>query len=176
MFSNFIFNGINSKNFDVYCCYFDGVSGLEVIADNSMTEFQTEKTPLGNRWYIYDFVYAEPIQFKIRIVNMDESEMTVDKRRALTKWLCLRNQYSWFSIDKEGYEDIYFNVIISNPSVISIGRIIGMEFTITCDSSFGYSGLIKKSYQITTPNQVVPIICNTDDYNCIYPKMTITMN
>lgn len=176
MFINFTFNKVNNENYGVICTSLSMKSGVETVSDGSVTELNTAKSPLNNKWYVYDTEYSEPIQFKIQLINNDFSDMTVDKRRAITKWLCLRNEYSWLSIDKEGYEGINYNVIISNPNVIMYGRAIGMEFTVTCDSSFGYSDIIRKSFNITNANQTINIVSNSDEMDYIYPKMQITMN
>lgn len=115
------------------------------------------------------------MKFTLQIVNKDFTDFDTIKEREIKKWLCKRGGYSWFNIETDDYEGIYWNINISNPKVLYVGRVVGMEFECTANAPFGYSPLITRKFEITDTNKSATIYVNTDEDDYIYPYVEISM-
>jgi hypothetical protein len=176
MFSKLIFDGTSSELYDVMCVKIGGTSGETTASAGCETESSLENAKRNNKFYIIDQSYSVPMSFTFQLINTDGSRITTEKERTLKRWLCHRGVFKWFQIDNEGYENIWYKVNISNPKLIDISGVVGMEFTATTDSSFGYSPILTKKFAITTDNKTVGFFITNDEDDYIYPIVTITMN
>lgn len=176
MFSNFIFDETSNEIFGTICVKFGASTGEQIVSAGCETDLAIEKAKRNNKFYIVDQSYSAPMSFTFQIVNIDGSSISPEKESALIKWLCKRGVYKWFQLDDERYADICYMVNISNPKLIDIGDVKGMEFTVTTNSAFGYSPIKKKQYNITSLNPTLGLYINTDEDDYIYPTVTITMN
>lgn len=176
MFSSFIVNGASSEEYGIICVKFDSTSGAETISGGIETELNMKKSSIGGKFYITNQVYTKPMQFTFQIINHDGSNITSEKEREIKKWLCRRGIFYPFYIDDVRYINVEFNVNINNPKIIIVGNVVGMEFTITCNSPYGYSHIIKKSLKISSQNQNIKLMISNDEDDYIYPSMKITSN
>lgn len=159
----------------IICTSFNPV-GLETINSVGETQLETVKAANSPGFYIINQDYASPLSFTFQILNKNFSDITQVQERELNKWLCKRGKYIDFEIDDKRYLDLIFKVNISNSKIIRIGKVYGMEFTVTCKYPFAYTRPIKKSFNITTTNQQLKIFINHDDDDYIYPDMVIKSN
>lgn len=175
MFCKFIANNVHSDEYGIVCVNFGLISSPESVASGGTTSLTTNKTPVGSKFNIISQEYNAPITFNFQIMKTDGSDISLDLERALTKWLCKRGLYIPFQIEDDRYRELSFNVNISNPKVIRVSDTVGMEFTVTCDSPFAKERQIVKTYNITTANQMIRLMVDTDD-ETIYPDIEITVN
>lgn len=173
MFSNFIADNISSDSYGIMCVQFGSTSGSETVSAGGETELITEKTPRSNKFHIISQEYSKPQSFTFQIVNTDGSNIDAAKERSLKKWLCKRGKYFSFQIDDERFNNIILEVNISNPQLIKVVNVVGMEFTVNCKSSFGYSPTVKKKHDITTNGQHIKLFIVNDDDDYIYPDIVI---
>lgn len=176
MFSNFIANNISSDSYGIMCVQFGSSSGSETVSAGGETELITEKTPRSNKFHIISQEYSKPQSFTFQVVNTDGSNIDAAKERSLKKWLCKRGVYFPFQIDDDRFNNIILEVNISNPQLIKVVGVVGMEFTVTCKSSFGHSPIIKKKYNIATNGQQIKLYIVNDDDDYIYPDVTIKVD
>lgn len=176
MFSNFIADNISSDSYGIMCVQFGSTSGSETVSAGGETELITDKTPRSNKFHIISQEYSKPQSFTFQIVNIDGSNIDAAKERSLKKWLCKRGEYFPFQIDDDRFHDVILEVNISNPQLIKVVDSVGMEFTVNCKSSFGYSPIIKKKSDITTNGQQIKLFITNDDDDYIYPDMVIKAN
>lgn len=176
MFSNFIFNGQSSKDFGVICVKFGTQSGEKITSGGNETELNIGKTPKSNDFYIIDQQYSNPLSFSFQIINTNQKSITSVEERMLNKWLLKRGQYFDFKIDDDRFRNIVFQVNISNPKLIEVGEVYGMEYTVTCKNSYGLTPTITKQFNVTSPNQEIRVYVDTDEDDYIYPDLVITKN
>lgn len=176
MFSNFIFNKISSETYGIMCVRFGTTSGEEMTSGGSETELKTSKTPRSNEFHILSQEYTKPLSFTFQIINKDASDISSNQERMLNKWLCKTGKYFDLQIDDELFSDIQFEANISNPQLIKVGKLVGMEFTVNCKHPFGNSPLITKTYTTTTANQQIRVLINNDEDDFIRPNVKITAN
>jgi hypothetical protein len=172
---NFSADGASSYDYGIICVNFNSASGVEIVTGGNETELIIEKAPRNNAFHITSQEYSKPLSFVMQIIMSDESNINPENEMAIKKWLCKRGKYIDFQIEDERFYDIKFQVNISNPQIIKVGNVVGMEFTINCKYPYGLSYDIIKQYSITTLNQQINLnIENIDDY--IYPDIIITAN
>jgi hypothetical protein len=176
MFSNFIADKESSETYGIMCVNFGTTSGAETVSGGSETELNIGKTPRSNNFYIISQEYSKPLSFNFQIINTDGSNIDESKERTLKKWLCKRGKYVDFQIDNDRFNNIMFQVNISNPQLIKVGEVVGMEFSVNFKYPFGHYVVNTKPYNITTVNQQIKLYINNDDDGYIYPDIIITAN
>ena len=172
MLCSFVFDGVDSASYGIAVVYFGSLESSYSAGDQ--TELKLETYGNGNKWSIVSQKYSEPISFKMQIINKDGSEITREKERALKKWLCRQGTFHWLQFTMED-ECICYRANFSNPQLLPVGKVVGMEFTVTTDSPHGYSSTIKKRFSFPAKNGNTNIFVNSDDYDYIYPLMKITV-
>lgn len=175
MFSNFIFDEVSSDLYDIICVKFGSMSGEQTVSAGDETDLSLERSGRGNKFYVVDQSYSNPMSFPFQIINSDGSSITPEKESTLKKILCKRGVYKWFQLADDRYANVRYKVNISNPKLIDIGDVKGMEFTLTTDSPFGYSPILTKKHNVTDINKTIGFYVNTDEDDYIYPTVTITM-
>lgn len=176
MFSNFIADKDSSETYGITCVRFDTISGAETVTGGSETELSIGKTPRSSNFHIISQEYSNPLSFKFQIMNTDGSNINETKEGSINKWLCKRGKYINFQIDDIRFNDITFQVNISNPQIIKVGDVVGMEFSVSCKYPFGHYNITPKLYNITSANQQIKLYINNDDDDYIYPDVIITAN
>lgn len=174
MFSDFIFDNESNSFYQVKCVKFGSNSALETVSGGSETELVMSKTPRSNDFHIVSQEYTKPLSFTFQLVNDDGSDIDIEKECSIKKWLCKRGIYSKLYIDDVRFYDIWFLANISNPQLIKVGNVVGLEFTVTCKSPYGYSHMINKTFNISSNNQQISFYINNHEDNYIYPDLTIT--
>lgn len=176
MFSRFIADRESSEAYGIICVRFDSMSGADIVSGEGETELNISKTPRSNKFKILSQEYTKPLSFTFQIINDDGSNIDEVKERSIKKWLCKRGKFIKFQMDDDRFYDTEFEVNISNPQIIKVIDVVGMEFTVTCNAPFGYSPIIKKKCDITSINQQIKLNINNDIEDYIYPNMTIIAN
>lgn len=174
MYSNFTFNGFGNDEFGVVCVGFDFASPTTYAGQT--TKLTTELSSLGREFEIVDQPYSEPMSFTFQIVNKDGSKIGQEQERRITKWLCHRGEYSWMFIQEHRFSDIFFKANISNPKIIVIQDVIGMEFTVTTSFATCFSDEYEYSFSLTHDDNNVELYLANDDECEIYPYVEITLN
>lgn len=171
MFSDFTFNGKGNDEFGIMC-----VS----MYDSGKTQYSGQTTKLiteiagkGLEFQIVDQKYEKPMQFYFQVVNKDLSDITPEQERNLNKWLCRRGMFSWMFIHEPRYVDIYFRANISNPHIIVVSDVIGLEYTVTTSAATCFSDLHEYTVYLTHSDNAFDLFMFNDDECAIQPYLEI---
>jgi hypothetical protein len=175
MFCSFIADKISSDSLGIICASFNQI-GLETVSSTGETNIETAKASNSSAFHIVNQDYSSPLSFTFQVLNKDFTNITQVQERELNKCLCKRGKYVDFEIDDDRFLDLVLKVNISNPKIVRVGKVYGMEFTVTCKYPFAHTRLIKKTFNITTANQQIRLFINHDDDDYIYPDMSIVSN
>lgn len=160
--TNFTYDGESADDHGVMICSFDGTKN-ETVTAGSKVEMSTVKVPNRNKWMRTNAVYNEQLTFSFSICkntcqSYDESiEFSAEDQARIMRWLCRKNFY-YINFYQDGYEDIYYNAILSVERRVLNGMIIGYDITATCDAPWGYSNL-----RVATVTSEKPRVYNTSD-------------
>lgn len=172
MYSDFSFNGVGNNEYGVMCVSFES-SGKQTYSGQT-TKISSQLSGDGREFELYDQRYSEPMSFKFQIINRNGSNITQEQERMLNKWLCQRGKYSWMFIQEPRYADIYFKAIISNPHIITVSEVVGIEYTVTTSSATCFSDEYDYTVSLTKSDNFVELFLFNDDECVIYPSFEIT--
>lgn len=169
---DFLFDNEHLSSYNMILCDFNGEASETISMGNSLT-FNTIKPSLSDSNFLssssYDEVLSATIQICKNFCNNEDIELSVEDISNLNRWLC-RKEFHRFKIFQDGYEDIYFQGSFNNPQAIKAnGKIIGLEYTFTSDSPYGYLDTI--SVDFTTSASTPFTLTNfSHEIGILYPS------
>jgi hypothetical protein len=175
MFCKFIAGKVSSESLGIISVSFNQTT-MEIVNNSGETTLETVRAGNSSAFHIVKQDYDSPLSFTLQVINEDASDIDAVKEREITRSLCKRGIYLDFVIDDDRYYNLVLKANISNPKIIRIGKVYGMEFTVTCKYPYAHSRIIKKTFNITTENQQIRLFVNHDDDNYIYPNIEIILN
>lgn len=137
-------------------------------------EIITERTSNGY-WNYYGERYKEPLKFTVQFVRNNFCSFNRDEKVIIYRWLTNNEKYNPFFFNSGEYEGIILNAKVTAIKDLNINGTIGMEVSFICNSPFGYSPIIKKSFQINSPGEIISIQDNSEEIGYIYPHMIINL-
>lgn len=170
---SFVFNGINSEDYNVVIAWVD--SEPDVSTGGLNREIQKSTTSkIKVKDNIYGSDNTEPISFAFSIVRIDGTEITREESIRINQWLTSSPlpQLLQFN-DYDSYMLHYYAVCTQIKDTVIGGRLIGKELTFETNSSFAFAKNISKTFDVTdTLNFYLNNL--SDTYNGIYyPTITI---
>ena len=163
---------MESNEYGIACVYFD--LAVSMTYEVLKTDLSLEKAAMNNTFFLTSQAYSEPLKYTIQIINKDCSPISPEQERALNKWLCKRGEFKPFFIINKRYSDVCFFVNFSNPKIIWINNVNGIEYTVTTNAPYAFSG--ERSFTADfNGNNVVSRYIDNDEELEIYPSMEITI-
>ena len=175
----FDFNGKSSKDFGLMIVSFDTVDsipmGLErTINIGEMNIFRQRPNHFGT-------TYSSTLQFTVTVVKdpliSDKNFFTRSEIGKINAWLTSPRFPELFHMtdydnDVESDEYVDYFVTVQNVESTFIQRVVGLKFTLNCDSPFGYSE--EKTFTLSESEKKYTILNGTDDLESyIYPMIEI---
>lgn len=174
---DFIFDKERLSDYGMMLCSFNE-DGDSIWSGGDVT-FQTGKTPSASSWKYYNSTYEQPLECQVSICKADHGEaaahpwLSREEYSSIMRWLKRRDGYYWLQFDQDDCEDIYYRAQIKPQPVFIGGCPAGFHLTITTDSPYGYSHLMKTSFSLEEENPKIFIKNYSDTIGHIYPKITI---
>lgn len=173
MFADFSFNGVGNDEYGVMCVSFE--SSSKQTYSGQTTKLNTQLAGDGREFEIYDQKYSEPMTFSFQIINKNGKNIEQEQERHLNKWLCHKGEYSWMFIQEPRYADIYFRAVISNPKIIVISDVVGLEYTVTTSAATCFSDEYDSYVSLTRTDNWFELYLFNDDECIIYPQLEVTI-
>lgn len=182
MFTNFEYAGEKLSDYGMILCKFDSSGGIETVSSGSDITFNQIALNRGSRFFIGSSTYESPLTTTFQICKnpctaktQDEMAISSAEISALQRWLCRKNQYHKFKINKEGFEHIYWNATFSTKQIELNGQVIGMELTLYADAPFAYMDEITVIEDCSN-SLTFDLYDISDEEGYIYPDMEIKIN
>jgi phage-related protein len=169
---NFTFNGISSENLGVKLVNFDS-SGLVNSPYTGNDTPVTEQIRRRHKVYLYGVQPAPPLEFELQFASEDELDFY--SLEAISMNLFGKQEYGWLQIEQPSYEGLFFECLLLDPQLISIGNAnYGYKCKCQLSSSYCYTDEYPYTYNINVPNQIINFnnLSNYDGY--VFPYLTIT--
>lgn len=149
--TDFFYNGHYASEFGLLICSYGG--GNEDVADGGDIEFSTIKAPNNDSYNYFGGSFNEVLEWKFGVMKntCKNNDLYFNQREESTvaKWLLQKKNYKWFQFDQEGYEDVYYKVLINaKPHQIG-GKTVGFDITVTSNCGYGWSKEIEKKGTLT---------------------------
>lgn len=114
--TDFEFAGEMLSDYGMILCSFDSGGGIETFSSGADITFNQIKPIGSNRFNLYSSTYDTALSatFQIcknpcRLKNQEEMRLSFEEVSAIQRWLCRKDGYKRFKLDKEGYEHVYWN-------------------------------------------------------------------
>lgn len=149
----FTFAGMPASMYGMFICDL----GSKKHSDNAFgNQAKIVETRLPNR--------ITPIHYGVRynddpltftLIFASEHRMDRYELQEVAQWLTGYQEYQWLSIDQPDLEHIQFRCIIQSLTPISVGWFpVAFEAKIICDSPYGYSYPIERTYTVKNVNRI----------------------
>ena len=171
--TEFVFDGISGKEYDLMICSFDGAENGEAAAGSNI-EFTTFKAPNSNKWVKTSATYNEQLSFTFQICkNPCVSNQPFSERELafLMRWL-VRKEFRELQFIQEGYENIYYNCQINAQKYEVAGECYGLTLTIICDAPWGWSEQMTSTISSST-STTMQLYDSSDEIGLVYPSIEI---
>ena len=173
--TEFVFDGISSKEYDLIICSFDGNKSGSATAGSNI-EYTTFKAPNSNKWVKTGSNYSEQLTFTFQICkckcNSVINEPLSEREQAfLMRWL-VRTDYKYLRFMQEGYENIYYKCQITAERYMIDGKCYGLTLNVVCDAPFGWSEE-KTAKIVSDGSTTVQLFDDSDEIGILYPRVEI---
>ncbi len=169
----FVFNGINSEDYNVIIGWID--SQPDVSTNGLNIEVQKSSTKKRITDNIYGSNYTDNIKFNFSIVRIDGAEIIREESIRINQWLTSSPlpQLLKFN-DCDDYMLHYYAVCTVINDIVVGGRLIGKELTFETNSSCAFMNKVEKSFDVVDTKIIY--INNTSDTSdgIYYPTITLS--
>ena len=171
---SFIFNGINSEDFNVAIAWIDSEPDVSTNGLNKEIH-KSEKNKIKIKDNIYGTNNKEPIIFNFSIVRLNDMEITRPESIRINQWLTSSPlpQLLKFN-DCDSYMLHYYAICTQIVDIVIGGKLVGKELTFETNSPYAFMNKVSKSFDIVNTQEFY--INNTSDTydGYYYPTITIT--
>ncbi len=178
--SEFIFDGISSREFDLvlYSQMANAsqeqtafASNIKVLEDRPMRKYTS---------YCYGGSYEDSLQFTL-VLGVSEERKSSGRdfdrweMQRISSWLTGHRQYKWLQIVQDDLTNVRYHCMISNLTSIEIsGYCWGYQCRVTCDSPFAQ--LLPETYHYDFSGSLQILFRNKASINDpYYPKMRLSI-
>lgn len=142
---SFEFNGIDSKDLNLYIMHFDGSNDNGTGSIGDEITFTTTKAANSDRLnfhgYSRDTTLTTTFQIGKNPCNTDNMAFSREELAFIKAWLERKDGYKFLRFFQKGYEDTYFYCQIHTEWIRILGKIVGVECSVTCNAPYGYSNI-----------------------------------
>lgn len=183
--TDFEFAGEMLSDYGMMLCYFDNGGGIETVSSGADITFNQIKPIGSNRFNLYSSTYDTALSatFQIcknpcRLKNQEEMGLSFEEVSAIQRWLCRKDGYKRFKLNREGFEHVYWNGTFSSKQIVLNDQIIGLELTIYTDAPFAFMDEVSTEYECSAGTSF-DLWDNSDEItdlnNSLRPYMEITI-
>jgi phage-related protein len=175
--SYFIYDGIPSETYGLKIMDIDSQEVSKSMGSSSM-EILEQKIFRRAQPYFYGATPAPKLDFAFSAFA--ENEMDAEMFQLVQKWLFSSRSYKKLQIDQADIRDIYFDCILTDPTIVRVGNLIqGFSCQVQCNSPFAWKfpSTINYTYTSSIVDDSVVYFNGSDDTGgYLYPHLVITMN
>ena len=163
----FTFDGRSSDMFGLYMAWRSADEDWATGLDREVVRSETNMVKHVPNQYGVRYTDTLPLEFDI--FHQDGSPISYVESRHINNWL-MQDSYKIFKINDDNIDNIFYKVICTSITDITLGRFAGKHVVMTCDSPFGYMREVVRYIDGNT----IKKLNNTSDDGIYYPYVTIT--
>lgn len=171
---SFVFDGIPSETYDLFLISNGGAGVIENSGSNSV-ELYTQTVYRNPKPYLFGTQQSNVLTFTLSFASL--KPISALKQQVIQKWLFGHNTYKKLQIMQCDMDNVYFNCILNNPTVTTVGNYAYyMTCDVVCDAPWAWEFPKKYSYgPFTVEGSFVHN--NTSDNNYYtMPKITVQIS
>lgn len=171
---SFVFDNIPSETYDLFLIS-EGAAGVLQNTGSSSVELLTETIYRNPKPYLFGVQQTPVMTFSLSFASL--KPISAVNQQYIQKWLFGHNTYKKLQIMQCDMYDVYFNCILTNPVVTTVGNFAYyFRCDVICDSPWAWGAPTKLTFNKPTSGSSF-IINNTSDNNYYtYPNIVITVS
>lgn len=178
MFTDFEYDGIHARDFNLIPCSFDSSSGVDTYDIGAELNFNNVSARHGTIQYITDVSYDNVLETTFQVgkftCEKQFEPFTFEERRDIVRWLNRDEPHVLRLIgDDPMYDHIYFEGTFNVNAVELGGEAIGLELHFISNRPYALGNPVKRTIKVTSNDYEYVIQDMSDKVGHIYPKMTI---
>lgn len=122
---------------------FDSFNNDGVASVGDEISFSTTKASNSDRLNFHGYTREQCLTTTFQIgknpCDFDDPEFTREELAFIKNWLERKDGYHFLRFFQKGYEDTYFYCKIHTEWIRILGKIVGVECSVTCNAPYGYS-------------------------------------
>lgn len=168
---SFVFDGIPSERMGLYLLNTE--SKETTITGGAKLTLYTDKTNKSYKHSLLGVSEDEPLEFKLTFGSLNPlSRYDIS---AIQKWLFGHKEYKKLQIIQDDMVGVYYNCILDDPEITTIGNIPYMfECTVICDSPFAWEDEKVYEYEIGSLPKTIKLYNTSDVNDYTYPLVEFT--
>lgn len=179
---DFEYNGELASDYGLMICRINGSSDMETINVGAEINFNQTSIRNGSLFLTTDTAYDAPMETTFQVCKFDCNTsslnyLTLDERRAITRWLNTKEPHIFRLIDDDdAYNYVIFEGMFNLREIALNGACIGFELTFKSNRPYALGESIIETITANTPNYEYHLFDDSDEVGYIYPKkMTVTL-
>lgn len=178
MFTDFEYDGIHARDFNLIPCYFDSSPGVETYDIGAELNFNNVSAKHGTIQYITDITYDNVLEttFQVGKFTCDSlfTPFTSDERRDIVRWLNRDEVHTFKPIgDDPVYDLIYFEGTFNVKEIQLNGDVIGFELHFISNHPYALANPVKRVIKAITTDYEYTLKDVSDKVGYVYPLMKI---
>ena len=177
MFTDFEYDGVHARDYNLVPCYFDSAPTMEPTDIGAELNFNMVSSKHGEIQYITDTTYDSVLETTFQVCKFNCENgfgvFTIDERREITRWLN-RNEVHVFRLigDKPQYDYVYFEGVFNVKEIQYNGDVVGFELHFISNRPYALGNPVRKIIKATAGYKY-ELYDYSDKVGYLYPKMTI---
>ncbi len=175
--TSFVFDGHSSDEFDLSIGWFGDDNDDDMTTGLSVDLRRGEQNAIRTDPNLYGTVYEDTLRFEFALVpkcNSDRQFFTYKEFREINNWLRGSNTYKLLHFnDPTVPEQINYYAICTEIIDVQYDGRNGKKVTFVCNSPFGFTNKIHKTFKITDENPKEFKLYNMSDEDIYYPTIMI---
>lgn len=169
----FVYDNVSSSNYGLR------ISSLGEDSDHSGANVELISQSVYRKPSSYLLGVKQTPVLTIPVTITVENELSSTESSVISKWLFGRENYKKLQIIQPDMQYVYYNAIITNQTVIRVGRVIrGYNAEVICDSPFAWEfpNRISRNYKTYMVNDNISINNLSDVHDYLYPIIEFETN
>ena len=160
---------------EVYGLLISSLDSGESSSPAADVELRTQEIFRRPIRYFYGTTPSKPLEFDV-IFRTSEDNLNADDSSLVQRMLFGSQNYKELRIQQPDMQDVYFNVIFTNPEIVRSGNLIrGFNARAICDSPFAYGMTKSETYETNGAHGYYSLYNYSENNYYTYPNIVSTI-
>lgn len=170
----FVFDDIPSETFGLFIISEDAAGVIATSGSNSVELF-TQEVYRRPKPYFFGTQQTPVLEFSLSFASL--TPVDAQKQRQIQKWLFGHSEYKKLQVMQCDMDDVYFNCIMTNPEVTTIGNYAyTFKCDVVCDAPWAWGFPHTTTYGPFITEGTFSYNNTTDNNFYTYPEIVITLS
>lgn len=171
---SFVFDNVPSETFGLFIIS-EGAAGVLQNTGSSSVNLYTQEIYRRPKPYLFGTQQTPTLSFDLIFASL--TPLSAYEQQAVQKWLFGYNTYKTLQIMQCDMDDIYFNCILNEPTVTTVGNFAyEIKCTVICDAPWAWEYPKTQTFGPFNVEGTFNFDNTSDDNYYMFPTMTVTLS